>query len=107
MTFPKLNKKYWISLSGIAAIWSLPIWTYVIIDAVRLSKGLPVVSWERVQMPGILLSVYLSPHGVWAGMHDYTWTEVGIYGCLFYYVVVALLVMLWRRVRRSKYSRTL
>lgn len=106
MRFPKLDKQYWLPIMKISALWSLPIGAYVIVDAYRRAEGLPVL-WKGVQHPGFLLHIILSPGGPWAAIHDYSWTVICVYSCLCYYVVVMLLVMLWRKVRKPAVARDL
>lgn len=101
MTFRNLDKTYWLSIVKISALWCLPIWAFVIVDAYRIAEGLPDL-WEPTQFPGFVLSLILDGGGLWSAMHDSTWTEICIYSCLFYFVIVALLVMSWRKIRKSR-----
>ncbi len=35
MSFRSLDKQYWLPIMKVSALWSLPIWLFVIVDAYR------------------------------------------------------------------------
>jgi len=95
------NMKVWRK----ALVYSLPVWVFLIIDTsvfwARLNTSL-IAGW--IHLPGLMLQLLPSP--TWAGIHNYSLYTVCALNCLFYHLVVWIIVYLVQRRRTRRSARS-
>jgi|GEM_PF-3708901 len=88
-----------------AFVYSLPVWGFLIIDTFvswALLKINPVAGW--IHLPGFVLSGLSDP--TWTDLHDYGLYTVCALNCLFYHLVVWIIVYLVQRRRTRRSARS-
>jgi hypothetical protein len=86
-----------------ATLWSLPVCGFVILDSVLWASGDNLLTYFHA--PGVFLSIALGPlRDDFHSSGSMVWPC--IFNCVFYFLLVWLIVVIVQRLHRRRYSET-